>query len=197
MRRIFESHPITDLLLDHYSKATGQKIGSTIDNAVRCWFLPKNETLLFEATYLLEREVEGNMDERYIRTAISRGIRWLSKYPIKDCKILERILAHYSMPAFDNTPDNSANPFVLEMFERVAARIKEHVPSFNPNWYSYSEYAAQILRHWDIEWNDPDAYDVISTIVYICEPRIPFAWHHGVDYLKQIEIYATAEHGIQ
>lgn len=195
MRRIFDASPGVDLLLNTYSKEQGVKLGKIVNNAVLEWFLPTySETLAIEARFLIDRQVTCGLNQFVIKQSVSRGITWLSKYPIKDCSILRSIMIRFARNRWSKDSKHSA--YTRSIFDRVMEKIRKVDPEYTQHWDNFSCLGDDILTYWDTLWNDIDAYDALSTIVYLYNADPEISCYEAICYLRRIEQAALKEHGI-
>lgn len=195
MKRIFDASPKVDLLLNAYTKESGVKIGKTINNTILCWFLPHSEPLSIEANYILQEQANGKLTPWLIKQSVSRGIRWLARYPINDCSILKSIAARYARIAW-NDEDDSLNGYTKGILDNVVAKIKAADPTYTRYWNHYACLADDICAHWDALWQDKDVYEALSTIVFCFDPVPEISWYEGICYLQAMEQAANRQHGV-
>lgn len=196
MRRIFDASPKTDLLLEQEAKRTGKKLSWIMDNAVYSMLTPWVKPLAKIAEHIISEKLNDTLTDQELRTSMSQGIAWLERHPTRSCAPLRGIFAHYST-VIAAAPDDAANEYVLGLFRDVEAKIKEGDPSFTVQWYCYAAYAEEILDHWDLLWDYPNAYKVLSAIISICKPRISYDWYDGILFLREIEALAEKERGLE
>lgn len=196
-KRIFESEKGADMLMNEYTSKSGVKIGKFYNNAVYCWFLPESQTLNVEANYILQQAEAGTLDDWTLKQSISRGITWLAQYPIKDCSILKSILLHFTCAPYMEKQKDPRNDYVKKMFNDAEEKIKEYDPNYSAFNPCLANFGEDICNHWDNIWNEKIMYDVISSIVFLCEPQKPITWYEGIMFLKSIENSAKAEHGVK
>ncbi len=197
MKRIFDSDKEIDMIVNEYTKETGVKIGKIFNNAIYNWFLPNVETLYVEAKYILDLEEKGELSQDTIKQCLSRGITWLGKYPIRNCEVLRSILLHFTCASFFDRKEDSRNNYVKEMFKKAEEKIKEHNPNYDPFHNCIGNYGEDICDNWENIWEEKIMYDVISSIVYLEEPKRPFTWFEAINYLCQIEYLAQKKYGVK
>lgn len=196
-KRIFESEKGADMLMNEYTSRSGIKIGKFYNSAIYHWFLPESQVLNVEASYILQQAENGKLDQWELKQSISRGVRWLSQYPIKDCSILKAILLHFTCAPYMNKQTDPRNDHVKKMFDDAEEKLKKYDPDYSAYNPSIANFGEDICKHWDNVWNEKIMYDVISSIVYLCEPQKPITWYDGINFLKNIEESAKVEHGVK
>lgn len=195
MRRIFDASPKMDLLLEQEAKRTGKKLGWIMDNAVCSMLTPRVKPLAKAAEHIISEKLNNTLTDQELRTSMAQGIAWLERHPVKNCTLLRGIFANYST-VIAAAPDDAANEYVLGLFRDVEAKIREGDPSFSAQWYCYAAYAEEILDHWDLLWDYPNAYKALSATISICVPRISYDWYDGILFLREIEALVAKERGL-
>jgi len=196
MRRIFDASPEMDLLLEREAKRTGKKLGWIIENSVYSMLTPRVKSLAKIAEHIISEKLNNTLTDQELRTSMAQGISWLERHPVKNCTPLCGIFANYST-VIAAAPDDAANEYVLGLFRDVEAKIREEDSSFIAQWYCYAAYAEEILNHWDLLWDYPNAYKVLSAIISICTPRIRYDWYDGILFLREIESLVERERGLE
>ena len=196
-RKLFESDPAVDELLDRYSKEAGIKIGKAINQAVYNEFLPRaSQTLMVEGNYILQEHMAGRLDEDRIKESLSRGITWLKNFPIEDSQIFRTILTHYNNTPFQEPEVDNRNDYVKKLFDDAEARLKEVDPGYVNYHASIVSLGEDICMHWKDVWQDKVMYEVISYMVYACDMKRPYDWYDCSAYLKQMEIAAMYRYSL-
>lgn len=195
MRRIFDASPEADLLLNAFTQEKGIKLGKIVNNAILCWFLPQSETLAIEANFLLQEQASGKPSPWGIKQSVSRGIRWLSRYPISDCSILKSIAARYARIAWGED-DKALNDITKALFDGIVAKIKAADPTYTRYWTHYACLADDICAHWDALWQDKEVYEAFASLVFLYDPAPAISWYEAICYLQAMEQAANKQHGV-
>lgn len=197
MKRLFESEHGVDLLVGACTEATGIKIGKLLNVAVYSYFLPEVETLNVEANYILKNEEMGELNQAMLSQCLSRGVTWLSLYPIKDCSILKSLILHYMDSPFVNGAEDNHNDYVKSLYSSVEDLIRDSNPDYEFRNISYISFSDVIFSYWDQLWKEKVVYEIFAYIIFTAKIRIPLGWYDGIIYLKKIEEAAQKEHGLK
>lgn len=197
MKRIFDAEKAADMLVNEYVSKSGIKLAKLYNRAIYNFFLPSTQALSLEANYILAKAEDGTLDDFAIKQSLSRGITWLSSYPIKDCSILREILLRFTFAPYADLQHDPRNDYVKSLFAQAEEKIKEHDPDYAPIHPCIANYGTDICDHWNTVWEYKIMYSVLSCIVYLCDIQKPISWYDAIMFLKDMENEAINEHGVR
>lgn len=187
MNRFFSSDSECDNLITTATKTYGMKNGELINLAVKNHFLPITEPFRTEAAFILQFYAKGKLDEWEIKQSMSRGIRALETRPIYISEHLQSFFARFNLYE-DSTgcsikKDDMLWDSAIEIYTILG---KQHIND-GITKISGARLVDEIFANWAILWDEKATYDVLASIAFNYEPKLPFTWFEGITFLSSIE----------
>lgn len=184
-KRLFSADKRAEKILSHL-RDNNENLSAFISAAVIDEVLPVYSQLRVEALYLLDYVIDGAKDwigskliidideddlEFYTRQTLGRGVAWLGRdHHIKNCDVLKALVAYFEECPWNGgvTIDVDMSEYVRDNVKRMREKLKEIDSEYRDNRGGLGSLGRDILDHWDKFWDDPDAYDLIHSVVF-CE----------------------------
>lgn len=185
-KRLITANARSETILQHLPD--GHNISSYVNAAILDEALPGYSQLRTEALWLLDvitdgaKEwsgnkliINGSSDPRkslpeHINATLGRGICWLRDgHHIKDPQILLNVIDKYETSGHLFCKDEAEhNRYVQEQMAGIRAILKSIDPDYTDTSYGLGSLAKDVLRHWDILWDQEEGYNTLISCVY-CE----------------------------
>jgi len=179
-------------------------LSAYISGAVVDETLPVYSQLRTEALYLLDfitdgaKEWQGNKliiatgeDEVdfYVRQTLGRGVSWLKRnHHIKNGDVLRSLVGHYhESPWNGGVTMEEVNNNVKADVDRIREKLKKIDPKYNDFHVGLGSLARDVLDHWDMLWDDDDAYNIIISVVYSENPLGKIDPFYAISMLQRME----------
>ena len=174
-------------LLNRVVKEEKVDASEFVNSAIFDDFLPVSPTLENETAYILQEKDKGTLTAWMIKQCISRGMKWMGKYPTKDPVILEWILSHFPFRATDTGKITTCNDYIQSEMDMVFSMLKERVPDYIHSKDKYNGFVTDVLDNWQCIWQEAAVYDVLAALVYNNDPKQDFDWYDGLNVLYLID----------
>jgi len=202
-KRLFSTDKRAEKILSHMRENDGN-LSAYISGAVVDETLPVYSQLRTEALYLLDfitdgaKEWQGNKliiatgeDEVdfYVRQTLGRGVSWLKRnHHIKNGDVLRSLVGHYhESPWNGGVTMEEVNNNVKADVDRIREKLKKIDPKYNDFHVGLGSLARDVLDHWDMLWDDDDAYNIIISVVYSENPLGKIDPFYAISMLQRME----------